>query len=305
MIVATEAPANAEAQVPLGHVEIRGAGPIPMVLISGPTLDWRYWEEFMNRNSEAYTMYAVTLPGMSGSPSMPMPSDWRPKEREDRKKPPLDTPWLDNAVDAIVDMMIEEETGRAVIMGHAMGGLLAIRMGIEHPTMVSSVVTLEGTVAFPTPRPLTKNERAADALWRFDQSLRSISPEDWPGQMASWTRTGTSSEEIAEFVTRLSLDTEQDVCIRYLVEHRMTDLTDQMDKLRAPTLGIFSAIVGEDGLKHDKKKKAQFGPAWHEEIRFYDMNEISFFYTLQDPERFGTEIADFIKAQNITGAQDN
>ena len=294
--------ADAEAQVPLGHVEIRGSGPLPMVLISGPTLDWRYWEDFMDRNSDVYTMYAVTLPGMSGSEAMPSPPLWRPPDREDRKKPPLETPWLDNAVEAIVDMMIEEEIGPAVVMGHAMGGLLALRLGIEHPAMVSAVISLEGPVAFPTPREMTRNERAADALWRFDHNLRSISPEDWPGQMARWTRTGASNTEITDFVTELSLETSQEVCIRYMVEHRMTDLSDEIAKLRAPTLGIFSEVSSQDGVNYDRIKKTQFGPAWHEDIRFYPMDEIGFFYTLRAPERFDMEIADFLRAKNIPGA---
>ena len=293
---------HAEATVPLGHVEIRGFGPVPMVLISGPTLDWRYWEDFMDRNGEAYTMYAVTLPGMSGSKAMPMPPLWRPPERDDRRNPPLETPWLDNAVEAIVDMMFEHETGRSVIVGHGMGGLLAIRLGIEHPRLVSAVVTLEGPVALPTARPYTKKERAKDALWRFDHNMRSISPEDWPEQMAKWTSIVALTPEITDFVTRLSLDTDQEVCIRYMVEHYMTDLTDEIADLRVPTLGIFTLVTGKLGKRVNKDKKSQFGPAWHEEIRLYDADDISYFYALHEPERFDTEIAEFIGAQNINGA---
>jgi len=297
--------ARAEATVPLGHVEVRGEGPVPMVLISGPTLDWRYWESFMERNGDAYTMYAVTLPGMSGTPAMVQPPLWRPPDRDDRNNPPLETPWLDNAVEAIADMMIEHETGRAVVMGHAMGGLLAIRMGIEHPQLVSAVISLEGPVAFPTAMKIDKVERAKDALWSFDSNMRAIPEDQWPVMMKQWTLTGVSDPEIADLVTRLSLDTEQDVAIRYMVEHRMTDLTGEIGELRAPTLAIFTEVNAEQVKGVNMVKKRQFGPAWHEEVRFYDTADISFFYNLKHPARFDQEIGEYLKANNITGESAN
>jgi|GEM_PF-3500624 len=294
--------AFAKAQVPLGHVEVRGSGPIPMVLIAGPPLDWRYWEDFMDRNGDKYTMYAVTLAGVAGTPAMPIPPIWRPKEREKRANPPLETPWLDNAVDGIVDMMIEKKTGRAVVVGHTVGGLLALRLGIEHPQLVSAVVTLEGAPAFPSVRPQTRRERAYDALWRFDAKLRESSPEEWPDKMASWAEHSAPNPEIASFITRMCVDTDREVTIRYLVEDRLMDLTDEVSDLRVPTLGIFSLISGAQGQSIDQDKRDQFAPAWHEDIRFYKSEDISVFYTLKEPERFSDELAEFLHSQNITGA---
>src|SRR5688500_2392184 len=56
MPVATSVPFS-----PVPHVEVRGKGPIQMVLIPGLLSDWTVFESFMERNGERYTMYAVTL----------------------------------------------------------------------------------------------------------------------------------------------------------------------------------------------------------------------------------------------------
>ena len=302
ILTATAATAHAKATVPLGHVEVRGSGPTPMVLIAGPTLDWRYWEGFMDRNGDAYTMYAVTLPGMSGSEAMPMPEPWRPADRAARRDPPLDTPWLDNAAEAIADMMIEREVGPAVIVGHAMGGTLALRFGIEHPQLVSAVVSLEGPVAYPTTRRGTKKKRAAEALLSYRVNLMVMTPEEWTEQMTQWGQASVTDPAIADFLTRLSLDTDREVIIQYLVEDYMTDLTDEIGKLRVPTLGIFTMVTTEQMKAADNVWKKQFAPAWHEDIRFYATDDISFFYNLKQPERFDAEIAGFLKSNNITGA---
>ena len=81
--LALGAASAASAGTPLGHVEQRGAGPTPVVLISGLACDWTVWEDFMDRNTERFTMYAVTLPGMAGTDAPPKP------EAEGG------TPWLD------------------------------------------------------------------------------------------------------------------------------------------------------------------------------------------------------------------
>src|SRR5262245_47521140 len=60
------------AVTPLGHVEVRGTGPVPVVLIPNLVMDWTIFESFMQRNSEKFTMYAVTLPGFAGSAPPPM-----------------------------------------------------------------------------------------------------------------------------------------------------------------------------------------------------------------------------------------
>jgi pimeloyl-ACP methyl ester carboxylesterase len=295
----TPASAHAKATVPLGHVEVRGSGPTPIVLVSGPTLDWRYWEGFMDRNAERYTMYAVTLPGMSGTAAMPMPAPWRPADRAARQDPPMGTPWLDNAVEAVADMMIERCPGPAVVMGHAMGGTLALRLGIEHPKLVSAVVSLEGPVAYPVSREVSKKERTVQALTSFAVNMGVITPEQWPEQMRQWTLTAATDPEIVDYVTTMSLETDREVVIRYMVEHYMTDLTNEIGELRAPTLAIFTEITAENIRSVNAVKKRQFGPAWHEDIRFYETDDISYFYNLKQPERFDTEIGDFLRAQDI------
>jgi len=294
--------AIAEASTPLAHVEVRGDGPVSVVLIPGVPVDWRYWEGFMQRNADRYTMYAVSLPGVAGAQAPPPPPEWNPTSREERKDPPLDTPWFDNAVQAIADMMIERGVERAAVVGHAMGGTIALRMAIEHPSLVSAVVTLEGPVATPLHREMSQKQRAEYAMVNFARNLEAIAPEQWDEQMATWTRNAAPDEQIAEFVTTISLETERDVCIQYMVEHQMTDLRQEMDSLRAPLLGVFTSGVGPNGPQIDKAKRDHFRPAWHERIRFYETDDISFFYNLKAPDRFDTEIAEFFKSANVPGA---
>ena len=111
------APATSVPFKPITLVTTKGTGPINLVLIPGLACDASVWDEFMTRNADKYTMYAVTLPGFGGS------------------DPPAKAPqgiygtWLENAVTAVHRVIQEKKIANPVIMGHSMGGHLALRLG--------------------------------------------------------------------------------------------------------------------------------------------------------------------------------
>src|SRR5262245_46589027 len=72
-------PGTVTARAGIAHVERRGKGSVPMVLIAGAPFGARAWEGFMKRNEARYTMLAVTPAGYEGTPPPAMPE----KERDD------------------------------------------------------------------------------------------------------------------------------------------------------------------------------------------------------------------------------
>ncbi len=57
----------------LGRVTRVGDGPRDMVLVAGAGFGGEIFDGFMKSWSDRFTMYAVTLPGMGGTPAPPMP----------------------------------------------------------------------------------------------------------------------------------------------------------------------------------------------------------------------------------------
>jgi len=80
----------------LGHVERRGTGTTHVVLIPCHSCDWRAWETFMERNKARYTMHAVTLSGMGGTPPLPLDPVGS-----------SETPWLDASARALAETVLE------------------------------------------------------------------------------------------------------------------------------------------------------------------------------------------------------
>src|SRR5262249_26347840 len=108
----------------LGRVDKVGRGPVPMILLPGAAFAGSVWKELMDRNHDAYTMYAITPPGYEGT----KPPVWTDtKDFSDRT-------WTKALCDAVVKLSDAEKLDRPVIVGHHMlGDHYALQIALDHP----------------------------------------------------------------------------------------------------------------------------------------------------------------------------
>jgi pimeloyl-ACP methyl ester carboxylesterase len=65
------------------------------------------------------------------------------------------------ALDALRDLVAKEHLDKPVIVGHSLGGMLALQLAAGYPDLVSGVVTIDGLPVFPTTENVPSAERAA------------------------------------------------------------------------------------------------------------------------------------------------
>lgn len=97
-----QAPAPQAVASRLGEAYRLGSGEPVLLLIPCASCRWRSFDEFMQRNAERYTMYAVTLPGYGGTrpPDLPRYS--------------TSTLWHNNAVAALIDLLESQDVRQAI-----------------------------------------------------------------------------------------------------------------------------------------------------------------------------------------------
>lgn len=114
----------------LVHYEVLGRGR-PLILIHGWLGSWRYWVPTMDDLSDRYRTYALDLWGFGDS---------------DRRRGGYP---LADYVALVRRFMDEMGIVRAPLVGHALGGVVALRMAVESPERVEQVmgvsVPLDGT----------------------------------------------------------------------------------------------------------------------------------------------------------------
>jgi len=107
----------------LVHYEVLGRGR-PLILIHGWLGSWRYWVPTMDELSDRYRTYALDLWGFGDS---------------DRR---LGKYSLSEYVALVRRFMDELGIVRAPLVGHALGGAVALRLAVESPDRVEQVMAV-------------------------------------------------------------------------------------------------------------------------------------------------------------------
>jgi len=225
---------GADGIVPLPHVEKRGTGPIAMVLIADAGCDWAAFDTFIERNKERYTLYAVNLPGFGGS--LPPPPAKKPGE------------WLDNAAKAVWLSIVELKLDKPVIVGHSLGGHIALRVGIAHSNDLRGIVVLDGVPTFPGEAGETPAERTARAA-KMRESLEKATNDEWDLLQQRNASLWVAHPERAMVIGAMFMLHPRESTIGYLEDLLLVDIRDDLPKLAAPTL-VIAALT--PGLPADK-----------------------------------------------------
>lgn len=279
------APADTPEASLLGHVEQRGSGPISMILIPSLWCGWSVYDEFMERNKERYTMYAVTLRGNAGSDPPPEPDD--PDDFAALQ-------WTTLAAKGILDLIKEHELDDVVLVGHYAGGQLAMKVAIEHPAYVSHVVSIDGQLATPLTsgdvsredRTLIVNnklakDRAPPQIWQ--SSLRSLANSlvSNPGRAAV----------LADMMTQVPFETGR----RYLLEMHAEDLSNRADGLTKPLLVVAPIAPDVSDATADQIHDRWLGQfAGRHDTRVLFFNDCRSFVMFDEPEKLDGTIAEFL-----------
>lgn len=216
---------------PLGDVEIRGNGEIDLILIPGVGQNWQVWSDFMDRNDDRYRMHAVTLPGFDGT----QPPPEREGERIDS------TPWLDNAVAAVIAYCDEMQLDNPHVLGHGMGGHLALRVAVNHPERVASGISVVGAPALPiagNAQLLNIQNRLAIVNGQFLPALEGMQQGMWEANQQNRPKQLVTNQARAEWLGRMISREPKDTLIQYQMEFAISDITQQMAQSDEPMMII-------------------------------------------------------------------
>lgn len=240
----------------LGRVDKAGTGPVPMILIPGAAFGGGIWKDFMDRNRNDYTMYAITPPGYEGTPPPPIPTDDNYAEQV----------WTDALIGAIVKLIDKEHLDRPIVVGHHMlGDYYALRLAINHPGKVGGVAVIAGAPSFAIPAFGTN--RAGSPVKLTDDTKRPgvvkqfwapfyhhVTPAMWKAgsfPARRFCKDPKRGEELYKQQVAVPVPTQ----VRYFLEYLSADLTSSMSKIQAPVLVVVPKIEWTEDAAFDAFKE--------------------------------------------------
>jgi pimeloyl-ACP methyl ester carboxylesterase len=277
---APAAPASQPAEVRLGHISVvkQGSGPA-VVLIPGLSTPREVWSGVAGDLARNHTLYLVQVNGFAG----------------DDVGANGGTDVLPGIVADLHAYLAKDHAGAVPVVGHSMGGLVALMLAAEHPGDVRSLMIVD---ALPFAGTMFDEHATADALRPVAAMLKSKMAAGYSGPegeaAAESTAKGlTAKPASAARVKAWVLAANPKVSAEAMAEDLTTDMRPKLGSIAAPvTLVHPSTAFGKDEAATDAFYRAQYAGA--KAASFVAVPDSAHFVMLDQPERFAAELKSFL-----------
>jgi pimeloyl-ACP methyl ester carboxylesterase len=156
-------------------------------------------------------------------------------------RPKVGAPMLDAVVRDIAAFL--PKAGKPVLIGHSMGGILAIRLAEEHSDLISGAIAIDGLPVFPGLDKMTPQARESVAAQTGDR-IAALSPSQFATNQATQLSYLTKPANVQTAET-FSEGADVAATGEYMRELMSADLRPGLANVRVPLLeiGPFDASV--------------------------------------------------------------
>jgi N-formylmaleamate deformylase len=242
------AAAAAHGRSPSFAVRIEGRGPA-MILIPGFVSSGAVWDDVVAHYKTRFTCHVLTLPGFAGQPAIPAPI-------------------LPRVRDEIIDYIRSQSLDKPVLVGHSLGGFVALWVAASAPDLVGPIVSVDGVPFMPA---LADPGATADSVRPQAEQMKALYASLTPTQLGMQSRmvfaTMMSDPERVEAAAQWAASSDPQAASTIIGEVMTTDLRDQVAAIRTPVLlvpalkAMASMPGGEDRARVGYEAQVQAVPA--------------------------------------------
>lgn len=204
------------------RVEQYGSGSPALVLIPGLTDSGRVWDATVAHYAGSHTVYVLTLPGFGGRPAVAAPM-----------------------IDAVVRDVgaFLPRANKPVVIGHSLGGFIAIRLAEQYGSLISGAVSVDGLPVFEGMDTLPADTRNAIADKAAAQ-IGASSPSQFQAAQKQQLAYMTKPANVDAAMT-FSQGADIAATAEYLREMLPADIRPDLSKVSVPLLlmGPFDSAV--------------------------------------------------------------
>lgn len=198
-------------------VQISGHGKKSILFIPGFACSGEVWKETRAAFEDRFTCYTLTMAGFAGVPAQPSPS-------------------FNNWENAIAEYLKTNHIQRPIVVGHSMGGGLALALAADHPDLINKIVVVDALpclAALMNPSfKSIENKDCGSMVEQFshitDEQFKQMQMRGIPRLLADTSRTSG--------VVKWSIRSDRGTFARMYCDFSNTDLRNKLNKIICPTL---------------------------------------------------------------------
>jgi pimeloyl-ACP methyl ester carboxylesterase len=257
----------------------------PLILIPGLQGGPWVWQQTIAQLQKNHVVYAVTLAGFDGMPA------------------PVDGGNLFDRADASLLQLIEQhKIDKPVLVGHSLGGTLALRFAGEHPDLVSGVVAVDGLPIFPGMERVSAEQRQAMA-GQMRSTMAASTPEQFQAQSLGYMqKIGVIDPLVAARYAPMNARSDIKASAQYMAEDLVFDGRAGLKSAHVPILEISPYNAPDFSVPPMVMSEAQ-KVAYYQSLlanapnaKVLSISPSRHFVMLDQPARFQQALDDFLKS---------
>ncbi len=208
------------------HVERHGERGSPVILIPGLASGAWVWNDSIKALQGEHSVYAVTLAGFDGIPA-------------------AKGEVLVQAAASLLELISTQRLEQPVLVGHSLGGTLALQFATAHSDLIAGVVAVDGLPVFPSTEAVPATQRKALAE-RIRAQFAGITPAAFEAQQLQYMqRVGVVNATQAVEIARLAARSDPQAVADYASAVMALDLRPQLAGIHVPVMVIAPYLASD------------------------------------------------------------
>jgi pimeloyl-ACP methyl ester carboxylesterase len=267
------------AAKPSFAVEVTGKGK-PIILIPGLSSSGAVWDGTVAHLKDHYQCHVLTLAGFAGQPSIP-------------------APFLETVRNDLASYIRAHKLDHPVIIGHSLGGFLALWIGSHDPDLVGPLVIVDALPYLPA---VYNPKATAENMKGMAEQMRAGMAKGGPAfekQSETALKSMITSPENVALAMTWAKKTDPAAAGEGMYDMFTNDLRDDVSKIRVPVLVLGTWIAYRDN-DQDTATRTQVEQNFQTQYKLLPNAKIVLadksrhFIMLDDPQWLYTQLDQFL-----------
>jgi pimeloyl-ACP methyl ester carboxylesterase len=248
-----------------------GAGK-PIIFLPGFTAPGSVWDETIKNLNGSCESYIVSYAGFNGLE-------------------PIDTPWYDPIKKQLVEYIKNKHLSNVTVIGHSMGGNLAIDLAAELPDQIVGLILIE---SIPCMRDLMMPGVPASSLQYnspYNNQMLAMSDEDFRKMATEMSKNMTNVQSKEEVLADWSIKADRKTYVYGYTDLLKLDLRDKLSGINVHTLILGASSPSKEIERANLEK--QYANLKNKEI--LNAEGSKHFIMFDQPEWLYTQINKYLK----------
>lgn len=260
-------------------VTVEGTGP-DVILIPGLASSREVWAGLAARLRQSHRLHLVQVAGFAGSPAVSDPNG--------RVAAPT--------ADAIADYIRRKHLKAPVIIGHSLGGEVALMLGARHPDQVGRLLIVDALPFYSLlldPAATSETAKPRAAAFR-DAMVAAPAAQTEAMQAASIARLA-KNEAVRPSLVAAGIRSDRKTVADATYELMTTDLRPELGRITAPVEVIYAydPVYGVPASTIDAMFRSAYTSTPH--VTFKRIDGSFHFVMLDQPEAFGRAVTELLE----------